>query len=60
MNIHEAKTHPSRFVEKNASDEPFVIANAGEPLVNVARVDAFDADEAAKTGIYERPVLRSR
>ncbi len=34
-NIHEAKTHLSRLVERAANGEPFVIAKAGKPMVKV-------------------------
>ena len=39
-NIHEAKTHLSRLIEKAAKGEPFVIAKAGKPLVKVVAIDA--------------------
>jgi len=39
VNIHEAKTHLSRLIEK-AAGEPFVIAKAGKPMVKVLPVDA--------------------
>ncbi len=35
VNIHEAKTHLSRLVERAAQGEPFIIARAGTPLVKV-------------------------
>ncbi len=35
INIHEAKTHLSRLVEKAAEGEAFVIAKAGKPMVKV-------------------------
>jgi prevent-host-death family protein len=35
VNIHEAKTHLSRLVDKAAKGEPFIIAKAGKPLVKV-------------------------
>ena len=35
FNIHEAKTHLSRLVERAAKGEPFVIAKAGKPMVKV-------------------------
>lgn len=35
FNIHHAKTHLSRLVEKAAKGEAFVIAKAGKPLVKV-------------------------
>jgi len=40
VNMHEAKTHLSRLVEKAAQGEPFVIARAGKPLVKVVAIDA--------------------
>jgi prevent-host-death family protein len=40
VNIHEAKTHLSRLVDRAARGETFVIAKAGKPLVKVAALDA--------------------
>lgn len=40
VNIHEAKTHLSRLVEKAANGEPFVIAKAGKPLVKVVPINS--------------------
>ena len=40
VNIHEAKTHLSRLVERAANGEPFIIAKAGKPLVKVVPLDA--------------------
>lgn len=39
VNMHEAKTHLSRLVDRAAKGEPFVIARAGKPLVKVVPVD---------------------
>ena len=39
-NIHEAKTHLSRLVERAANGEPFVIAKAGKPMVKVIPLNA--------------------
>ncbi len=39
VNIHEAKTHLSRLIEKAARGEAFVIAKAGKPLVKVTALD---------------------
>ena len=44
VNIHEAKTHLSRLVERAAHGDSFVIAKAGRPLV---RVSALAAPEVA-------------
>lgn len=35
VNIHDAKTHLSRLVDRASKGEPFVIAKAGKPLVKV-------------------------
>lgn len=40
FNIHHAKTHLSRLIEKAAKGEAFVIAKVGKPLVKVASLDA--------------------
>lgn len=43
FNIHYAKTHLSRLIERAAAGEPFVIAKAGKPLVKVAPLDEAPA-----------------
>ena len=40
VNIHEAKTHLSRLVDQAVRGEPFVIAKAGKPLVQVTALEA--------------------
>ena len=40
VNIHEAKTHLSRLVDRAAAGESFIIAKAGKPLVKVVPFDA--------------------
>jgi prevent-host-death family protein len=50
INIHEAKTHLSRLVERAAKGEPFVIAKAGKPLVKVVALDAPTAREVSRLG----------
>ena len=40
VNIHEAKTHLSKLVDRAVKGETFVIAKAGKPLVKVAALDA--------------------
>ena len=51
VNIHEAKTHLSRLVERAAKGEPFVIAKSGKPLVKVVPVDAPEAGKAQCLGL---------
>jgi prevent-host-death family protein len=38
VNMHEAKTHLSKLVAKAVAGEPFVIAKAGVPLVEVKAI----------------------
>ncbi len=49
-NIHEAKTHLSRLVEKAAAGEPFVIAKAGKPLVKVVPLDIPEKPKSRRLG----------
>ena len=48
VNIHEAKTHLSRLVDRAAKGEPFIIAKAGKPLVKVVPLDAPPAGETKR------------
>ncbi len=38
VNIHEAKTHLSRLIDRARQGEPFIIAKAGKPLVKVSAI----------------------
>jgi prevent-host-death family protein len=40
VNIHEAKTHLSRLIEKAANGDSVVIAKAGKPMVRIVSIDA--------------------
>lgn len=40
VDIHEAKTHLSKLVDRAVRGEAFVIAKAGKPLVRVTALDA--------------------
>lgn len=50
INIHEAKTHLSRLVEKAARGESFIIAKAGRPVVQVTAVDAAPKAKPRRLG----------
>jgi len=50
VNIHEAKTHLSRLVDRAAKGEPFIIAKAGKPLVKVVPLDTPPAREMKRFG----------
>ncbi len=50
VNIHEAKTHLSRLIERAAKGEGFIIAKAGKPLVKVLPLDANDRVGSKRLG----------
>ena len=50
VNIHEAKTHLSRLVQRAAEGEPFLIAKAGKPLVKVTALDTPAAGQVRRLG----------
>ena len=40
INIHDAKTHFSRLIERASGGESFVIARAGKPVARLVPLDA--------------------
>lgn len=50
VNIHEAKTHLSRLVERAAKGEGFIIAKAGKPMVKVVPLSAREAPAMRRLG----------
>lgn len=63
VNIHEAKTHLSRLVERAAKGREFVIAKAGKPMVRVVPIEAPPATRAlgflAGKGLVSADVKRA-
>lgn len=53
VNIHEAKTHFSRFVEQAAAGEEIVIARAGKPVARLVAL-AAPAGQARKLGLGKK------
>ena len=53
VNIHEAKTHLSRLVDRAAKGEPFIIAKAGKPLVKVPALDTPETGQIKRVGFME-------
>ena len=51
VNIHEAKTHLSRLLERAARGEPFIIAKAGKPMVKVVPVETPQAEQVRRIGL---------
>jgi prevent-host-death family protein len=50
VNIHEAKTHLSKLIDRAAKGEPFVIAKAGKPLVKVTALDTPATGQVRRLG----------
>lgn len=46
INIHEAKTHLSRFVEKAAAGEEIIIAKAGKPLARLVPLQSMSSQRS--------------
>jgi prevent-host-death family protein len=53
VNIHEAKTHLSRLVERAANGEPFIIAKAGKPMVKVVPLDTPSERKISRIGMLD-------
>ena len=53
VNIHQAKTHLSRLVEKAARGEPFIIAKAGKPMVKVVPLEAAEQRPVKRIGFMK-------
>lgn len=53
VNIHEAKTHLSRLVERAARGETFVIAKAGRPMVKLVPIGLTEATQHKRLGFLE-------
>jgi prevent-host-death family protein len=53
VNIHEAKTHLSRLVERAANGEPFIIAKTGKPMVRVTALEPPVRDVSRRLGGME-------
>jgi prevent-host-death family protein len=53
VNMHEAKTHLSKLVEKAVNGEPFVIARAGKPLVKVVALEAEQKPTKSRIGFMK-------
>jgi prevent-host-death family protein len=53
VNIHEAKTHLSRLVERAARGETFVIAKAGRPMVKLVPISLTEPAKLKRLGFLE-------
>ena len=50
VNIHEAKTHLSKLIEKASKGEAFVIAKSGKPVVKVVALSAPTGAQVRRLG----------
>jgi prevent-host-death family protein len=50
FNIHEAKTHLSRLVERAAKGETVIIAKAGKPMAKIVPLEPTTVDTAKRLG----------
>jgi prevent-host-death family protein len=55
VNIHEAKTHLSRLLQRVAEGEEVIIARAGEPIARLVRIQPEKATRPL--GMYEGSVV---
>lgn len=55
VNIHQAKTHLSKLLERAACGEEIIIAKAGKPI---ARLTGYHEDECARTGGQWKGLVR--
>ncbi|HJP68512.1 MAG TPA: type II toxin-antitoxin system prevent-host-death family antitoxin [Sphingomicrobium sp.] len=53
VNIHEAKTHLSRLIERVARGETFVIAKAGRPMVKLVPIGSAEPAKPKRIGFLE-------
>lgn len=53
LNIHDAKTHLSRLVDRAAQGEAFIIAKAGKPMVKVVPLDEPVAAPRQRLGFMQ-------
>lgn len=53
VNIHQAKTHLSRLLDRLASSGGFIIAKAGKPIAKIVPLGAPDASQAKRLGFME-------
>lgn len=42
VNIHDAKTHLSKLIERASQGEEFIIARAGKPVARLTAIEAIE------------------
>lgn len=56
VNTHEAKTHLSSLIEKALQGEPFIIAKAGKPLVQVQAIARSPVAPPCRLGFLSKEI----
>lgn len=57
INIHDAKTHFSKLVDRVTAGETVVIAKAGKPVAQLAPLDAVPSARRQRTGFLSGMVF---
>lgn len=57
VNIHEAKTHLSRLMEKVAKGESFIIAKAGKPIGKLVPLDEAETRKKRRIGFMKGEIV---
>lgn len=57
VNIHEAKTHLSRLVDRVVLGESFIIAKAGKPLVKLVPLEAPNGEQRRRLGFLAGEIV---
>jgi prevent-host-death family protein len=57
VNIHEAKTHLSRLMEKVSKGESFIIAKAGKPIGKLVPLDDTDVAKKRRIGFMKGEIV---
>jgi prevent-host-death family protein len=52
VNIHEAKTHLSRLIERALAGEEVIIAKSGNPVVRLVRIEYAKPELGSATGQF--------
>jgi len=53
INIHEAKTHFSRLIERAGNGETLIIARAGKPVARIVPLEKPVVDTSRRIGFME-------
>lgn len=57
INVHEAKTHLSRLMEKVSKGESFIIAKAGKPIGKLVPLDEAETPKKRRIGFMKGEIV---